>query len=125
MKTLLRIGFSFLFPIPQHSRWLPTAACALLYLICSLHAWAQEGGGTLGHHHELEPSDSTRQENILLDSLYIEQVLHDLPNAKPKVLHAEPLFIDLIRDLGARKGEREWNVGFGFQDETKYDSYNL
>ena len=24
-----------------------------------------------------------------------------------KVLHAEPLYIDLIRDLGARKGEKE------------------
>jgi hypothetical protein len=25
-----------------------------------------------------------------------------------KVLHAELLYIDLIRDLGARKGEKEW-----------------
>ena len=31
----------------------------------------------------------------------------------PKVKHIEPLYVDLIRDLGARKGEREWNIGFG------------
>jgi hypothetical protein len=39
------------------------------------------------------------------------------------VLHAEPLYIDLIRDLGARKGEREWNVGLGLTDNLKFDSY--
>lgn len=30
-----------------------------------------------------------------------------------KVEHIEPLFVDLIRDLGARKGEHEWNIGLG------------
>ncbi len=30
-----------------------------------------------------------------------------------KIKHIEPLYVDLIRDLGARKGEREWNIGFG------------
>lgn len=30
-----------------------------------------------------------------------------------KVKHAEPLYIDLMRDLGARKGEAEFNVGYG------------
>lgn len=44
--------------------------------------------------------------------------------AKPlKLHHAEPLYIDLIRDLGARKGEKELNVGFGFNDETSYTAY--
>ncbi|HMQ00292.1 MAG TPA: HAEPLYID family protein, partial [Cyclobacteriaceae bacterium] len=33
------------------------------------------------------------------------------------------LFIDLIRDLGARKGEKEWNVGMGLTDNTRYDEY--
>ncbi|GAB2555053.1 HAEPLYID family protein [Spirosoma aerophilum] len=28
-----------------------------------------------------------------------------------KISHAEPLYLDLVRDLGARQGEREWNVG--------------
>lgn len=43
----------------------------------------------------------------------------------PKVLHAEPLYIDLIRDLGARKGEKEWNFGFGLTDNYMFDSYNF
>lgn len=30
-----------------------------------------------------------------------------------KVSHAEPIYFDLIRDLGARKGEKELNVGMG------------
>jgi hypothetical protein len=41
----------------------------------------------------------------------------------PKVLHAEPLYVDLIRDLGARKGEQEWNVGLGITDNLDFDSY--
>ncbi len=57
----------------------------------------------------------------LKDSLYIQQVeVHKKP---VKLLHAEPLFIDLIRDLGARKGEKEWNVGLGLTDNLKFDSY--
>ena len=43
----------------------------------------------------------------------------------PKVLHAEPLYIDLIRDLGARKGEREWNIGAGLTDNLVYDEYEF
>ncbi|MGB0167271.1 MAG: HAEPLYID family protein [Luteibaculum sp.] len=55
------------------------------------------------------------------DSLYIEQIEdHKNPD---KVLHAEPLYIDLIRDLGARKGEKEWNLGFGLIDKLRFDSY--
>lgn len=55
------------------------------------------------------------------DSMYIEEVEQLYP---AKVLHAEPLYIDLIRDLGARKGEREWNIGMGITDQTKYDNYS-
>ena len=58
-----------------------------------------------------------------LDSLYIAEV--ENVKAKDKVLHAEPLYIDLIRDLGARKGEREWNLGFGLTDNIGYDSYQM
>lgn len=55
------------------------------------------------------------------DSIYIEQFEdNDEPD---KVLHAEPLYIDLIRDLGARKGEKEWNIGLGLTDNLKFDSY--
>jgi hypothetical protein len=31
--------------------------------------------------------------------------------------------VDLIRDLGALKGEREWNLGLGMTDNTSYDEY--
>lgn len=73
--------------------------------IFSFHSFAQV---------ETEP-------NTVLDSLYISEV----EELKPidKVLHAEPLFIDLIRDLGARKGEKEWNVGTGVNPRRDYDQY--
>lgn len=59
--------------------------------------------------------------NQIKDSLYIDAVENKL--GKPKVLHAEPLYIDLIRDLGARKGEKEWNVGLGLTDNQSFDEY--
>lgn len=59
--------------------------------------------------------------NNVLDSLYINEV--EELKERDKVLHAEPLFIDLIRDLGARKGEKEWNVGFGINPRKDYDEY--
>lgn len=55
------------------------------------------------------------------DSLYIEEVENKI--TPDKVLHAEPLYIDLIRDLGARKGEKEWNVGLGLTDNNTSDKY--
>lgn len=55
------------------------------------------------------------------DSIYIQEV--EDSKEPLKILHAEPLFIDLIRDLGARKGEKEWNVGIGMTDNLKFDSY--
>ncbi len=63
-----------------------------------------------------------KQEKEILDSLYIEEV-ENIKNLPVKLLHAEPLYIDLIRDLGARKGEKEWNVGFGIADNLNYDTY--
>jgi len=65
--------------------------------------------------------DSTKIENSILDSLYISEVQDK--KAKDKVLHAEPLYIDLIRDLGARKGEKEWNIGTGLTDKMRFDEY--
>lgn len=66
-------------------------------------------------------AQSEEEERSLRDSLYIEEVENE--RNPDKVLHAEPLYIDLIRDLGARKGEREWNFGLGLTDETDFDSY--
>jgi len=43
------------------------------------------------------------------------------PDIKPlKISHAEPVYIDLIRDLGARKGEKELNIGWQLNDEGPY-----
>lgn len=62
----------------------------------------------------------TEEPFYIQDSMYIEEIEQSHPT---KVLHAEPLYIDLIRDLGARKGEHEWNLGMGIADQTKYDNY--
>ena len=75
----------------------------LLALLCALH---NQG--------------LTQQNATYTDSIYITETERKKP---AKVLHAEPLYIDLIRDLGARKGEKEWNVGMGLTDNNKYDSY--
>lgn len=48
----------------------------------------------------------------------------DNPKKYPdKINHAEPLYIDLIRDLGARKGEKEWNFATGLTDKLNFDEY--
>ena len=70
-----------------------------------------------------ENTDNLKTQRQLRDSLFIEEVEKPEISQKPKVLHAEPLYIDLIRDLGARKGEKEWNVGFGMQDKRRYDEF--
>lgn len=41
----------------------------------------------------------------------------------PKLEHAEPLFNDLVRDLGARQGEQELNAGFGMTGNENYFNY--
>lgn len=69
----------------------------------------------------LAKAQTEKEEKSTIDSLYIEEVQGK--KGRDKVLHAEPLYIDLIRDLGARKGEREWNVGFGLTDKNTYDEY--
>lgn len=58
-----------------------------------------------------------------LDSIYIANNEID-ESGIYKVFHAEPLYIDLIRDLGARKGEKEWNVGAGITDKLDHDEYS-
>lgn len=60
------------------------------------------------------------QEALLKAVIETSEASSDLP---AKVEHAEPLFIDLIRDLGARKGEREWNLGLGMTDNLSFDTY--
>lgn len=47
------------------------------------------------------------------------------PVETTKVTHAEPLFNDLVRDLGARKGEKELNIGFGSGELHQYKEYGF
>ena len=61
------------------------------------------------------------EDKKLLDEEFIQEV--EEGSEPDKVLHAEPLYIDLIRDLGARKGEQEWNLGFGLLDNEDFDEY--
>lgn len=70
----------------------------------------------------VKAQEENHQTDRKLDSLYISEVEGRLTSEK--VLHAEPLYVDLIRDLGARKGEKEWNVGLGLTDNTNFDQYN-
>ena len=65
--------------------------------------------------------DSAKSKKAVADSLFIQET--EGGALKDKVLHAEPLYIDLMRDLGARKGEKEWNVGLGMTDKLDYNSY--
>ena len=57
-----------------------------------------------------------------LDSLWI--TAYEQASGPLKLVHAEPLYIDLIRDLGARKGEKEWNIGMGITDNLSEDRYD-
>lgn len=41
-----------------------------------------------------------------------------------KVHHAEPLYNDLVRDLGARKGEKEFNIGADITRMRTMDEYS-
>lgn len=67
--------------------------------------------------------DSIKYGKSILDSIFIAETEEVKGSEKPKVLHAEPLYIDLIRDLGARKGEKEWNIGMGMTDKRGFDEY--
>lgn len=71
---------------------------------------------------QIENDTTIRLDNIYLDSVFIGEI-ENRPGLKAKVLHAEPLYIDLIRDLGARKGEKEWNYGFGMKTDRNFDEF--
>jgi hypothetical protein len=72
-------------------------------------------------HLSLFAQITPQEQRQIQDSLFIDEV--ENRHGSEKILHAEPLYIDLIRDLGARKGEREWNVGLGLTDNLKFDTY--
>lgn len=63
----------------------------------------------------------TRAFTFLLVTIFYSAGLAQDSTALPvKIRHAEPLYIDLIRDLGARKGEKEWNAGWLTESQNAY-----
>ncbi|MCH7396376.1 phosphoribosylformylglycinamidine synthase [Belliella sp. DSM 107340] len=76
-------------------------------------------------YSQVSEAESAKQERVELDSIFLAEFEETKATQKAKVLHAEPLYIDLIRDLGARKGEKEWNVGAGMTDKRGFDEYEL
>ncbi|PQB03914.1 HAEPLYID family protein [Aureitalea marina] len=90
----------------------PFLSFSLLFLViigCIQRAYGQEE----------QSREERKLENERFDDALIEKV--EDSEEPDKVLHAEPLYIDLIRDLGARKGEQEWNLGFGVLDRDGYN----
>lgn len=67
----------------------------------------------------------TRQDSssAVRDSVFLQRV--EKLTTSPKVYHAEPIAIDLMRDLGARKGEAEWNIGMSQADKAAYSETQL
>ncbi|WMJ73944.1 HAEPLYID family protein [Cytophagaceae bacterium ABcell3] len=66
------------------------------------------------------PFLDTEERNVV-DSL----IIADEEEGEPaKVFHAEPVFIDLISELGARKGERALELGSEIQDHQSYYRYS-
>lgn len=65
--------------------------------------------------------------SFICTHLSAQTISKESPNSNLplKIEHAEPLYIDLIRDLGARRGEKEWNVGMGLTDKLNVDEYEL
>jgi hypothetical protein len=52
------------------------------------------------------------------DSLHVLRLEHTWEG--DKLFHAEPLFMDLVRDLGARRGERELGLAWGQSVSSRY-----
>jgi hypothetical protein len=61
---------------------------------------------------------------LLLVQCFTSFAQTDQPVLPAKVSHAEPIYFDLIRDLGARKGERELNVGIGMANHATDAEYS-
>jgi len=74
--------------------------------------------------HAFAAAESDKQTRRDLDSEYIAEIENPEQESTDKVLHAEPLFIDLIRDLGARAGELEVNLGYGVQDKREFARFD-
>ena len=63
--------------------------------------------------------------SFLLLSIISNAQTDTLSKRIPKVHHIEPLYLDLVRDLGARKGEKELNIGGDFISTKDYQEYGV
>lgn len=79
----------------------------------------------------MEKNATTSSKLILLLLLVCSTITHAqelldttaAPIKIAKVHHIEPLYIDLVRDLGARKGEKELNLAGDFKNTPDYSEY--
>lgn len=62
---------------------------------------------------------------VFMLSAVLSQAQTDTTQLIPKVHHIEPLFVDLVRDLGARKGEKEVNLAADFRNIRNYNEYGV
>ncbi|MDF2474938.1 MAG: hypothetical protein K0S24_421 [Sphingobacterium sp.] len=62
---------------------------------------------------------------LIIGILFLVDAVHaqEIKLLPDKVHHAEPLYNDLVRDLGARKGEKEFNVGADIKRMRAVDEY--
>ncbi len=103
---------------------------SLTALLISFSAWQSASAQEiiqLEHYPDLLESSTPASMGMQIPH-HESQSAAPAPESVPKRLklqHAEPLYIDLIRDLGALQGEEEWNIGMGLNDETDYDSYQF
>ncbi|MGL6268158.1 MAG: HAEPLYID family protein [Chitinophagaceae bacterium] len=103
------------FKTPKTSKYVFLRMKHFYFLICSLIIF------NVYSFAQVNRQDSIKSKRAVADSLFILET--EGGSKRDKVLHAEPLYIDLMRDLGARKGEKEWNVGLGMTDKLNYNSY--
>lgn len=62
---------------------------------------------------------------LLITALLSITGIANAQTGKPaKVGHTEPLYMDLVRDLGAHKGEKEWNAGTEISSGKSYTAHN-
>ncbi|CAN5297309.1 hypothetical protein BH23BAC1_BH23BAC1_48230 [soil metagenome] len=47
--------------------------------------------------------------------LYAQSAIPEEEDPRPKIKHADPVFEDLTTELGARRGENELNINFGYR----------
>lgn len=61
--------------------------------------------------------------SVILTFVLVINVIAQTDQKTDKVSHAEPLYLDLVRDLGTRKGEKELNVGSEMINKSNYHEY--